>query len=107
MQSGPHKTIAFVSRLALGFCISVRSFSCPPQGAFEACNSLRAASALLCFLGSIADPMKNIFAIGPVTKYLLGRAKRLDQDILRNRRILADQMEFLMAHVPKTSRLLI
>lgn len=25
--------------------------------------------------------------------------------ILRNRRILADQMEFLMAHVPKTSRL--
>jgi hypothetical protein len=26
--------------------------------------------------------------------------------ILRNRRILADQMEFLMAHVPKTSRLL-
>ena len=27
--------------------------------------------------------------------------------ILRNRRILADQMEFLMAHVPKSSRLLI
>ncbi len=27
--------------------------------------------------------------------------------ILRNRRILADQMEFLMAHVPKTSRLLV
>ena len=27
--------------------------------------------------------------------------------ILRNRRILADQMDFLMAHVPKTSRLLI
>ena len=27
--------------------------------------------------------------------------------ILRNRRILADQMEFLMAHVPRTSRLLI
>ena len=26
--------------------------------------------------------------------------------ILRNRRILADQMEFLLAHVPKTSRLL-
>ncbi len=26
--------------------------------------------------------------------------------ILRNRRILADQMEFLMAHVPKSSRLL-
>ena len=26
--------------------------------------------------------------------------------ILRNRRILADQMEFLIAHVPKTSRLL-
>ena len=26
--------------------------------------------------------------------------------ILRNRRILADQMEFLMAHVPRTSRLL-
>jgi hypothetical protein len=26
--------------------------------------------------------------------------------ILRNRRILADQMEFLMARVPKTSRLL-
>jgi 5-methylcytosine-specific restriction endonuclease McrA len=25
--------------------------------------------------------------------------------ILRNRRILADQMEFLMAHLPKTSRL--
>ena len=25
--------------------------------------------------------------------------------ILRNRRILADQMEFLMAHIPKTSRL--
>jgi len=25
---------------------------------------------------------------------------------LRNRRIRADQMEFLMAHVPKTSRLL-
>ena len=25
--------------------------------------------------------------------------------ILRNRRILADQMEFLMAHVPKGSRL--
>jgi hypothetical protein len=25
---------------------------------------------------------------------------------LRNRRILADQMEFLMAHVPRTSRLL-
>jgi hypothetical protein len=24
--------------------------------------------------------------------------------ILRNRRILADQMEFLMAHVPKSSR---
>ncbi|HPW84921.1 MAG TPA: HNH endonuclease, partial [Rhodoferax sp.] len=24
----------------------------------------------------------------------------------RNRRILADQMEFLMAHVPKSSRLL-
>jgi len=24
---------------------------------------------------------------------------------LRNRRILADQMEFLMAHIPKTSRL--
>jgi len=27
--------------------------------------------------------------------------------ILRNRRILADQMEFLMAHVPRSSRLLI
>ncbi|MDI1270011.1 MAG: HNH endonuclease [Polaromonas sp.] len=27
--------------------------------------------------------------------------------ILRNRRILADQMEFLMAHVPRTSRLLV
>ena len=27
--------------------------------------------------------------------------------ILRNRRILADQMEFLMAHVPKSSRLLV
>ncbi len=27
--------------------------------------------------------------------------------ILRNRRILADQMDFLMAHVPKSSRLLI
>jgi len=27
--------------------------------------------------------------------------------ILRNRRILADQMEFLMAHVPKSSRLLL
>jgi hypothetical protein len=27
--------------------------------------------------------------------------------ILRNRRILADQMEFLMAHVPRTSRLMI
>ncbi len=27
--------------------------------------------------------------------------------ILRNRRILADQMEFLMAHVPKTSRLVL
>jgi hypothetical protein len=27
--------------------------------------------------------------------------------ILRNRRILADQMEFLMAHVPKTSRLIL
>ena len=27
--------------------------------------------------------------------------------ILRNRRILSDQMEFLMAHVPKSSRLLI
>ena len=27
--------------------------------------------------------------------------------ILRNRRILADQMEFLMAHVPQTSRLLV
>jgi hypothetical protein len=27
--------------------------------------------------------------------------------ILRNRRILSDQMEFLMAHVPKTSRLLV
>ena len=26
--------------------------------------------------------------------------------ILRNRRILTDQMEFLMAHVPKSSRLL-
>jgi hypothetical protein len=26
---------------------------------------------------------------------------------LRNRRILSDQMEFLMAHVPKTSRLLV
>jgi hypothetical protein len=26
---------------------------------------------------------------------------------LRNRRILADQMEFLMAHVPKSSRLLV
>ncbi|MDP3309531.1 MAG: HNH endonuclease, partial [Polaromonas sp.] len=26
---------------------------------------------------------------------------------LRNRRILADQMEFLMAHVPRTSRLLV
>jgi 5-methylcytosine-specific restriction endonuclease McrA len=26
--------------------------------------------------------------------------------ILRNRRILADQMEFLMAHVPRSSRLL-
>jgi hypothetical protein len=26
---------------------------------------------------------------------------------LRNRRILADQMEFLMAHVPRHSRLLI
>ena len=26
--------------------------------------------------------------------------------ILRNRRILVDQMEFLMAHVPKSSRLL-
>ncbi len=25
--------------------------------------------------------------------------------ILRNRRILADQMEFLMAHLPKSSRL--
>jgi len=25
---------------------------------------------------------------------------------LRNRRILADQMEFLIAHVPKSSRLL-
>ncbi|HET6828395.1 MAG TPA: HNH endonuclease, partial [Ramlibacter sp.] len=25
--------------------------------------------------------------------------------ILRNRRILADQMEFLMAHLPKNSRL--
>jgi hypothetical protein len=25
---------------------------------------------------------------------------------LRNRRILADQMEFLMAHVPRSSRLL-
>jgi len=25
--------------------------------------------------------------------------------ILRNRRILADQMEFLMSHLPKTSRL--
>ncbi|MFZ2392675.1 MAG: HNH endonuclease, partial [Rhodoferax sp.] len=25
----------------------------------------------------------------------------------RNRRILADQMEFLMAHVPKSSRLLV
>ena len=25
--------------------------------------------------------------------------------ILRNRRILADQMEFLLAHVPKSSRL--
>jgi hypothetical protein len=25
--------------------------------------------------------------------------------ILRNRRILADQMEFLMAHLPHTSRL--
>lgn len=27
--------------------------------------------------------------------------------ILRNRRILADQMEFLMAHVPRSSRLLL
>jgi 5-methylcytosine-specific restriction endonuclease McrA len=27
--------------------------------------------------------------------------------ILRNRRILADQMEFLMAHVPSSSRLLV
>jgi hypothetical protein len=27
--------------------------------------------------------------------------------ILRNRRILADQMEFLMSHVPRSSRLLI
>jgi hypothetical protein len=27
--------------------------------------------------------------------------------ILRNRRILADQMEFLMAHVPKSSRLMV
>jgi len=26
---------------------------------------------------------------------------------LRNRRILADQMEFLLAHVPKSSRLVI
>jgi hypothetical protein len=26
--------------------------------------------------------------------------------ILRNRRILSDQMEFLMAHVPKGSRLM-
>jgi hypothetical protein len=27
--------------------------------------------------------------------------------ILRNRRILVDQMEFLMAHVPKSSRLMV
>jgi len=26
---------------------------------------------------------------------------------LRNRRILADQMEFLIAHVPRSSRLLV
>ena len=30
---------------------------------------------------------------------------RHEHFILRNRRILADQMEFLMAHLPKSSRL--
>ena len=30
---------------------------------------------------------------------------RWEDFILRNRRILADQMEFLLAHVPKSSRL--